>query len=125
MSPKGTRSKKHLISLGLSVSVTIISYLVLFGIREGISHLTKSNKDIGSGIAYIIYGVIIAVSCYFICRKNPDSLWYAPVICNATGIIAAIFLPSFWAGGMWVVIACGWLISLIASINGAFTGRGS
>ena len=78
----------------------------------------------GEAIPYILYGIVVAVCCYFIVKKNPNSIWYVPFICNVIGIIAAIVEPNFWIStSMWIPMCGGLVLSIIASIIGARKGR--
>jgi hypothetical protein len=80
-------------------------------------------SDIGDLVFYILYNLIIAGGCFYICWQNPKSVWYVPVLCNIIGIISAIIEPNFWISSLWIVICSGWLLSLISSITGAQFGR--
>ena len=98
--------------------------IVLFGIGEGLGQLIKIKGNIGEAIPYILYGIVVAVCCYFIVKKNPGSIWYVPIICNVIGIIAAIVEPNFWIStSMWIPMCGGLVLSIITSIIGARKGR--
>jgi hypothetical protein len=98
--------------------------IVLFGIAGTLGQFLKINENIGEAISYSLYGIVIAVCCYFIVKKNHRSFWYVPLICNAGVIIAAIVEPSFWISkSMWIPMCGGLVLSIIASIIGARKGR--
>ncbi len=98
--------------------------ILMFGIAEGLGPYIKIKGDIGDAIPYILYGIVVAVCCYFIVKKNPSSIWYVPIICNLIGIIAAIVEPSFWIStSMWIPLCGGLVLSIITSIVGARKGR--
>ena len=80
------------------------------------------GKNISEIIAFLTYDLIIAVGCYFLCLKNPYSIWFVPVICNATGIVSAIIEPAFWITSMWILTVFGWMISLVTSVWGHDVG---
>jgi ABC-type transport system involved in cytochrome c biogenesis permease component len=109
----------------LSVLTVFGATIVLFCLGEGVGQFIKINEDIGGGIAYIIFDVMIALGCFFIVKLNPKSIWYVPLICNAVGIIAAIVEPTFWKTSLWMLICGGWVVSIIASFIGALVGRRS
>ena len=111
-------------SWGLAALAVVASFIVLFGIGE-IGEGMKNKNDAVEAIPYIIYGLFIAVCCFFIVRQNPKSIWYVPLICNAVGIIAAIIEPTFWVTSLWMLICGGWVLSVIASIIGFIVGRRS
>jgi uncharacterized membrane protein YeaQ/YmgE (transglycosylase-associated protein family) len=97
--------------------------IVLFGIGEGLGQFIKIKGNIGEAIPYIIYGIVIAVCCYFIVKKNHSRIWYVPIICNVIGIIAAIAEPTFWRTSLGILLVSGWVLSIIASIIGAMVGK--
>jgi hypothetical protein len=97
---------------------------IMFVIGEGLVPNMKIRGEIGDAISYSLYGIIIAVCCYFIVKKNPKSFWYVLLICNAFVITAAIVEPSFWIStSMWIPMCGGLGLSIITSIIGARKGR--
>ena len=81
------------------------------------------NEIIAEGSAYFAYAIIITIASYFICKNNPKSFWYVPILCNPFGIISAIIEPNFWTTAMWIFVCGGWILSIIGAINGAIIGR--
>jgi hypothetical protein len=116
---------KTIPSWTLSLIWVLITFIVLFGVGEGLGELIKIDENIGSALAYIIFDLLVAVGCFFIVKWNPKSIWYVPLICNAVGIIAAIVEPTFWISSLWIFNCGGWVLSLIASIIGARVGKRS
>jgi len=98
--------------------------IVLFGIAEGLGPYVKINEATGEAISYCLNGIIIAVCCYFIVKRNPKSIWYVLLICNAFVILPAIVEPNFWIStSMWIPMCGGLVLSIFASIIGARQGR--
>ena len=58
-------------------------------------------------------------------NEGLKSIWYVPILCNASGIISAIVEPNFWTTSLWIVICGGWVLSLIGAISGAMVGKHS
>jgi hypothetical protein len=116
-----TNRKKSLLATVPSAVLAVLTFfgalILLFGIGEGI------GGEIGGALAYILSDLVIAVCCFFIVKQNPGSIWYVPVICNLMGIIAAIIEPNFWISSMWIYVSTGWVLSLVASVFGAYKGR--
>jgi hypothetical protein len=113
-----TDGKKSLLagisSLALSVITAFLSFFLLFLLAY----------PFGEIIGYISYDIVIILACFFICRRNPNSIWYVPIICNIVGIIAAFGEENFyWVSTLWIIICGGWVSSIIASIIGARKGR--
>ena len=103
--------KKRLLGLpswGLALLAGFLSFIFLFIFAALLGSILPIDEDISEGIAYVLLGIIIAASCYFICKHNPKSVWYVPIIANIFGIFAAIVEPNFWITYLWILI-CGWL----------------
>jgi len=122
-----TKEKKllGLSSWVLALLTAFLSPFFSFFFTELLGPILTIDKDISEVIAYILLGIIIAAACYFICRHNPKSVWYVPIIANIPGIIAAIVEPNFWITYLWILICGGWVLSVIAAIIGAKLGQGS
>jgi hypothetical protein len=99
-------------------ALSFIASLILFFILGDIGGLMNINAKIGEPILFIIYGIFIAVCCFFIVRQNPISIWYVPVISNALGIFIAIASSKFWMTSEWIYFCIGWVLSIIVSIIG-------
>lgn len=110
-------------SLLIAILVAAIATCYLFFSTALFSLLIPIGEKVSVIIAYSVYNLIIAVGCYFLCQKNPDSVWFVPLICNATGIVSAFIDPNFWVTSIWILTVFGWMISLTASIWGYDVGR--
>lgn len=109
-------------SWGLSLIVAFLSLIFLIFLASLLGSILKNNENLGIGIAYIVYGILIATACFLICRNNPKSIWYVPILCNTSGIISALVEPNFWITSLWIVICGGWILSLIGAIGGSIVG---
>lgn len=122
-----TKEKKSFLSQipswGLSLITAFLSLIFLLILGSLLGSIPKIGENMSEGIAYISYDIIIAIACFFICRHNPKSIWYVPIICNTMGIISAIAEPNFWVTSLWIVMCGGWVLSLIGAISGAMVGR--
>jgi len=87
-----TKKKKSFLtdipSSALAILTLIGAFIVLFAVGTWVSHSSIINEKTDQVITYIIFDVLIAVGCYFIVKRNPRSIWYVPLICNAFGIIS-------------------------------------
>lgn len=101
-------------SLALSVITAFLSFFLLFLIAY----------PFGEVIGYISYDIMIVIACFLICKMNPSSIWYVPIICNIVGVIAAFGEENFyWISTLWIIICGGWVLSLIVSIIRALAGK--
>ena len=125
MKTKEQKSLFGIPSWGLSLLTALLSTIILFSLASLLPYITKISENITEGIAYIIYDIIIAIACFFICRHNPKSIWYVPILCNTVGIITAIVEPNFWITALWIFICGGWVLSLIGAISGTMVGKRS
>ncbi len=111
-------------SWALALFTLFGSTVLTIVVGEGLGPYIKINEHTGEAIAYIINGLIIAICCYFIIKKNPESLWYVLLICNAFVILPALIEPNFWIStSMWIPMCGGAVLSVIASIIGVWQGR--
>ncbi len=105
---------KGIVSFGLSLLTAFLSFFILFLIAY----------PFGEVIGYIIYDIVIVMACYFLCRMNPGSIWYVPIICNIVGVIGAFGEENFyWISTLWIIICGGWVLSIIFSILGSLAGK--
>ena len=125
MKPKGKKSfLAGTPSWALALLTLFGATIVLFGIAEGLGPYIKINEATGEAISYSLNGIIIAVCCYFIVKRNPKSIWYILLICNAFVILPAIVEPNFWIStSMWIPMCGGLVLSIIVSIIGARMGK--
>ena len=98
--------------IAIIATCTLILSSAVFGL------IIPVGTNISEIIAYLIYDLIIALGCYFLCLKNPYSIWFVPIICNAPGIVSALIEPNFWISSMWILTVFGWMISVITSLWG-------
>ena len=121
-----TNGKKSFLSRipgwALSLLAAIFSFIFLFLIAA-LFNSFSFFRNIGDGPAYIAYDILIAVICFFICRKDPKGFWYVPILCNVLGIISAVIEPNFWITSLWIFIGIGWVLSVIGAITGTWAGR--
>jgi hypothetical protein len=111
-------------SWGLALLTMFLAFVVLMVVGDILTAIFKIPESyIVDMVFYIIYNLIIAGGCFYICRQNPKSIWYVPVLCNIIGIFSAIIERNFWISSLWIVICSGWVLSVIASIIGARTGK--
>ena len=112
-------------SWGLSLIIGVLTIILLIVISSLVGTISGVKEEVSEGIGYIIYIIVIAVACFFICKNNPSSVWYVPVLCNTGGIFTAFVEPTFWTTSLWIYICGGWVLSLIGTIIGAMVGRNS
>ena len=74
-------------SWGLALLAAVFSIVLLFFLASVIGSF---DKNIGEVVAYIVYALAIAIVCYFICKKDPKSVWYVLILSNIFGILSAI-----------------------------------
>ncbi len=80
-------------------------------------------NDIGEIPSYIIYAVLIIGACYIICRNDPKSVWYVPILCNIFSFLMPVLDNAFWTTSMGIIISSGVALSVIAAIFGARMGK--
>jgi mannose/fructose/N-acetylgalactosamine-specific phosphotransferase system component IID len=118
-------------SMGLALIILVVSTWFIIGVCYEMSgeYIKFKHPDIWLSkywdiIVLILYILIIAVACFYLVRKNPKSIWFVPLICNAYGIAIAITEPvSFWKDSFGIIFCFGWMLSITASIIGARMGK--
>ncbi|OGU84683.1 MAG: hypothetical protein A2W11_07675 [Ignavibacteria bacterium RBG_16_35_7] len=123
----GTKEKKLLgmPSWGLALLTAFVTSILLIVIASLLGSILPIDENISEGIAYIVFNILVAAACFFICKHDPKSVWYVPIIANIPGIFSAIVEPNFWITDLWIFIGIGWVLSVVASILGAIVGRRS
>ena len=122
--PKGKKAfLSGIPSWGLALLTMLLAFIVLMIVSDIVAAILKLSEGKGELVFYIFYNLIIAGGCFFICRQNPKSILYVPVLCNILGIFFAIAEPTFCKGTLWIIICSGWALSLIVSIIGALIGK--
>jgi membrane-associated HD superfamily phosphohydrolase len=126
---KATKKKSVLYGIpawglaGLALVVPVIFMILLLFLGDLVKMDERMNEDITDSVFYILYGIFIALICFYIVRQNPNTIWFVPILCNAVGIYSAIDEPTFWVSSLWMFICGGWVLSIIASIIGYYLGR--
>ena len=112
-------------SWGLALLTVVLAFVVLMIVGDIIAAIFKISDEnvVAELIFYMLYNLIIAAGCFFICRQDYKSIWYVPVLCNVVGIISAIVESTFWKSSLWMVICGGWILSLAAALLGSYLGK--
>lgn len=110
-------------SWALALLTAIVCSVLLIVVASLLGSVLPIDENIGEAIAYIFYGFTIAAACFLICKHDPKSFWYVPIIANIPGILSAIIEPNFWITDLWILICSGWVLSIIASIIGSVLGQ--
>jgi len=107
-----------------SITSTFIT-LVYVIIYAFFTFAAREDEIIGSTIIPVaLYFSIIIVMNFFIVRRDPHSVWYVPVICNAILILVIIRKSNIWNDpSVWIPICGGLILSIIAGIIGAIAGK--
>lgn len=112
-------------SWGRALLTMALAFVVLMIVGDIIAAIFKISdaNTVAELMFYILYNLIIATGCFFICRQDYKSVWYVPVLCNLPGIFSAIVEPNFWISSLWIIICSGWILSLVAAFAGSYIGK--
>lgn len=112
-------------SWGLALLTMVLAFVVLMIVADIIAVVFKiTDENTAAELTfYLLYNLIIAAGCFFICRQDYKSIWYVPLLCNVVGIISAIVEPNFWVSTLWMLICGGWVLSLAAALAGSYLGK--
>lgn len=123
MGKAGTNSKLAGIS---ARTLSLITFFVSIPLLLAIT----SIPGIGS-FALVIYGLLIAAACFYICMLHPKSFWYTLLICNAQGILSIVQMTRMVLStpdttipkGPWIFWGICFALSIIGAIIGTKIGR--
>jgi hypothetical protein len=122
---------KAIRSLGLAlITLGVASWIIIgliyedFGSYLKFKYGTKWFAFCYDIFVFIAYNLLIIFACFYIIRRNPKSIWFVPLICNAYGIAVLISEPaSFSKNSYGIIFYCALVLSLITSIIGARLGK--
>ena len=104
----------------LSLYVLLLGFIIVFIIPEDWVNIETERSET---IFYIIWGAVNSISCFFIVRQNPKSIWYVSLIINSILTAFVFSTQNFWNSPILVSLCVIWLFSIIATIAGARLGR--
>jgi uncharacterized membrane protein HdeD (DUF308 family) len=120
-------------SMGLALIILVVSTWFIIGVFYEMlgDYIKFKHPNIWLSqywdiIVLILYILIIAVACFYMIRKNPKSIWFVPLICNAYGIVGIVYAivdTTFWKESDGIILCFGLVLSITASIIGAGMGR--
>lgn len=103
-----TGIKSFLLAFSCSISFTVILFYFDYWLQ----------KRIGvNSYAYLLFGILSPIACYFLIKKNPRSIWYVPITINAP-----ILIPVFF-GDFDKMSVYGLVLTIITSILGFLKGQ--
>ena len=113
-----------LTSGGLAMLTMIGATIVGFVVDDLVHSWDKTGI-----VVYVLFDLLAAAACFLIVRKNPESVWYVPLIVNSFLIFSAIVEDNFWKNPpdysgvpMWIPVCSGWVLCLVVSIVAAVKG---
>lgn len=110
--------RRHLLSLFWTFFTLLGIFFILFFIDEVVRSL-----QLGDYITYLLWGIIIAICCFFIIKYDPQSIWYVPLISNSVFIPVTYNEIFYWGSPVSVSLLFGVIASVIASIIGYRIGK--
>jgi nucleoside recognition membrane protein YjiH len=120
-------------SMGLALIILVASTWFIIGVfyemlgeKIKFEHPNIWLSQYWDIIVLILYILIIAVACFYIVRKNPMSIWFVPLICNAYGIVGIVYSivdTTFWEESYGIILCFGLVLSITTSIIGAQIGK--
>lgn len=64
---------------------------------------------------HLIESAVVAVVCYFLVHGEPRRAFYAPLACNLRTVLVACTDPNPWPRDVWLMVAGGWILSIVAA----------
>ena len=106
-----------------SISTAIISFFLIFILAHLMIDLVGFSGEIGSYIAYSLYGIFVIGATFLICMNYPKNILYTILICNAAGIFPVTGEQSFWTSYSWIIFVMIWILSIISGLIGSAIGK--
>ena len=106
-----------------TVSTAIISFFLIFIFAHLMSDLIGFGGEMGSYIAYSLYGVFVITASFLISRNFPKSFLYTILICNAAGIFPVTGEQNFWTSYLWIIFIVIWTLSIVSGFIGMAIGK--
>lgn len=110
--------RRHLASLAWAVYTALGTTFIGFFIDGVIRSL-----HLGDHVTYLLWGIIIAVCCFFIIRYDPKSIWYVPLFSSSIFIPAVINETGYWGSPNSISLLIGIVSIVIASFLAYKAGR--
>jgi len=117
---KRIRFRSGMLGFVLSCLAAIFSLVVLFSLGF-LFHGIFGGGLVVRNLTFSSYTLFIGISCFFICKYFPVSIWFAPIISSASSIHGAVNEPDFWGPFFLYVIV--WVVALAGAIIGYVIGR--
>ena len=109
--------------LAISTSIVALLSVFIFAHLFGAISTFKMSDDTGLILVYGLYGIIVVLTCFMICKYHPKSIWYSVILCNVTGIFPATGEESFWSSNLWILFIGIWIFSIVGGIIGVVIGK--
>ena len=106
-----------------SVSTALISFFLIFIFAHLMIDGIGFGGEMGSYIAYSLYGVFVITASFLISLHYPKSFLYTILICNAAGIFPVTGEQSFWTSYLWIIFIVIWTLSIIGGFLGMAIGK--
>ncbi len=120
-------------SMGLALIILVVSTWFIIGVfyemlgeKIKYEHPNIWLSQYWDILVLVLYILIIAVACFYLVRKNPMSIWFVPLICNAYGIVGIVYAiveNTFWKESDGIILCFGLVLSITTSIIGARIGK--
>ena len=107
---------KHLVSILLALVPVLALYFIISPVNTVID-LSPLSVSVRMILISVIVMSVTAVSCYFICRHNPASAWYVPVVVTGTAMwMISGKLSNYWTGNtrLWLLVVA----LVLATVSG-------
>lgn len=73
------------------IMIALLCAIVFTGVLFWFDSWIIGKLGRNNSYAYLVFGFLSAVTCFFTSWRNPKSIWYVPFIINAIVILPAVF----------------------------------
>ena len=115
---------KHLVSVLLALIPILALFFIIPPVNSAID-LSAMNLPVRMILISAIVVAFTTISSYFICRHNPASAWYVPVVVTGTAMwMISDKLSNYWTGNtkLWLLVAA-LILATVSGILGSLKGE--
>lgn len=122
---KSTEKKPFLDRASSFVWALIMAFaaLILFFLLVELVLAPLLGMQLGETVGYLLYGLVLGISGFIICKHNPKSVWYVILILNIFTFLTVIGEYRTIVGTLGILNGIALLFSIIGAILGARTGK--
>lgn len=122
---KSTEKKPFLDRASSFVWALMVAFtaLILFFLLVELVLAPLLGMQLGEIVGYLLYGLMLGISGFIICKHDPKSVWYVILVLNIFTLLTVLGEYRTIAGTLGILNGIALLLSIIGVVLGARTGK--